>query len=166
MENNYSDFTRLMLARMESNPDEFSENGRWSNLTLGLQELAQGRPDHYARSLWSLNAEELAALITVYKRVYTDDMHKRSLRRIIEGEPPMPGVDFAQGLTTHTNVIKQRPLMSGFSDPRVAFGSADPKPEGRLISSSDLRDSARSALNTAFNDVYSNRVGYDNGTSS
>jgi hypothetical protein len=155
MENNYSDFTRLMLARMESNPDEFSENGRWSNLTLGLQELAQGRPDHYARSLWSLNAEELAALITVYKRVYTNDMHKRSLRRIIEGEPPMPGVDFAQGLTTHTNVIKQRPLMSdGFSDPRTAFGSAEPKPEGGPISSSDLRDSVRSALNTAFKDVY------------
>jgi hypothetical protein len=154
-----------MLARMESNPDEFSENGRWSNLTLGLQELARGQPDHYARSLWSLNAEELAALITVYKRVYTDDMHKRSLRRILEGEPPMPGVDFAQGLTTQT-IVKQRPLMSGFSDPRAAFGSAEPKAEGRPISSSDFALTTSSMLSAAFDDAYKNHVVYDSGSSS
>jgi hypothetical protein len=124
MENNYSEFTELVLARMESNPEEFAEDGRWSTLTRGLRELASGKPDRYADTLWALNGTELAVLITAYKRIYIEDMHKQMLKSILMGEF-RTGVDFAQGLTAQ-NTVKYKATdryAHGITDPRGLYES-------------------------------------------
>lgn len=83
----YSDFTKLVLARMESNPEEYEANGRWDSLVRGLEEYARSETDgRYAKTLWALEHQEIEVLLTKYRRMYLDRLHKDMLKNIVSGD--------------------------------------------------------------------------------
>jgi hypothetical protein len=92
MSDNFSDFTKLVLARMESNPEEFctlhmTGYSRWQGLTRGLEALARG--DTHAKDfgvLWPLTDEERAALLESYRKLYLNELHRDMLKNIVSGE--------------------------------------------------------------------------------
>jgi hypothetical protein len=87
----FSDFTKLVLARMESNPEEFctlhmTGYSRWQGLTRGLEALARG--DTHAKDfgvLWPLTDEERAALLESYRKLYLNELHRDMLKNIVSG---------------------------------------------------------------------------------
>lgn len=88
----FSDFTKLVLARMESNPEEFCTvyttggYSRWQGLTRGLEALA--RNDTHTKDfgvLWPLTDEERAALLESYRKLYLNELHRDMLKNIVSG---------------------------------------------------------------------------------
>jgi hypothetical protein len=83
----FSDFTKLVLDRMETNPNEFEANGRWDNLTRGLEEYARGDTEgRYIKTLWALPPSEIDMLLAKYRRVYLARIHKDMLKNIVSGD--------------------------------------------------------------------------------
>jgi hypothetical protein len=87
----FSDFTKLVLDRMESNPDEFctlhSGYSRWHGLTRGLEALARGDTHNKDYGiLWALAEEERTALLETYRELYLKELHKDMLKNIVSGD--------------------------------------------------------------------------------
>ena len=91
-----SDFTKLVLDRMETNPDEFVSIGtgnytRWQGLVNGLEELARGETDgRFIKVLWPLTDEERAMLLEKYRKIYLAELHKDMLKNIVSGNDKGP----------------------------------------------------------------------------
>ena len=86
----FSDYTQLVLARMQTNPEEFmhySPKGRWETLIEALQEVARG--GRYG-ALWALSKEEVDVLLATYRTIYLQDMHKHMLEQIVSGDALEP----------------------------------------------------------------------------
>jgi hypothetical protein len=86
----FSDYTQLVLARMQTNPEEFmhySPRGRWETLIEALQEVARG--GRYG-ALWALSKEEVDVLLATYRTIYLKDMHKHMLEQIVSGDALEP----------------------------------------------------------------------------
>ena len=82
----FSDYTQLVLARMQTNPEEFmhySPRGRWETVIEALQEVARG--GRYG-ALWALSKEEVDVLLATYRTIYLQDMHKHMLEQILSGD--------------------------------------------------------------------------------
>ena len=64
------DFVKLVLDRMETNPEEFIEGDpkhRWGAMSRGIIDWVMGNTDSTsARSLWALEPHEREALTTKY----------------------------------------------------------------------------------------------------
>lgn len=85
-----SDFTKLVLDRMETNSDEFVSIGssytRWDGLVRGLEELARGDTDgRFIKVLWPLTDEERGMLLEKYRKIYLAELHKDMLKSIVSG---------------------------------------------------------------------------------
>lgn len=85
-----SDFTKLVLDRMETNPDEFVHIGgsytRWQGLTQGLEDLARGDTEgRFIKVLWPLTDEERGLLLEKYRKIYLAELHKDMLKNIVSG---------------------------------------------------------------------------------
>lgn len=90
----YSEFTKLVLARMSSNPDEFEPNARWDNLVRGLEEYARGDTEgRYVKTLWALEPIEIDVLLDKYRRMYLDRLHKQMLKNIVSGNDLGPTIE-------------------------------------------------------------------------
>lgn len=143
----FSDFTKLVLARMESNPEEFCTvyttggYSRWQGLTRGLEALA--RNDTHTKDfgvLWPLTDEERAALLESYRKLYLNELHRDMLKNIVSGDdkPQMDPNTFTykgnggvlRGNTTNT-----------------------------LLSSAQMTSQARSILDTEFDRAYAKAEG-------
>lgn len=101
MEHELSDFTKLVLARMVSNPDEFEPNSRWDNLVRGLEEYARGDTEgRYVKTLWALEPIEIDTLLDKYRRVYLARLHKQMLKNIVSGNDlgPSPEQTYQAGI--------------------------------------------------------------------
>lgn len=82
----FSDFTKLVLDRMETNPDEFEANSRWDTLVRALEARAIGQfDDRYARTLWPLEPLEIEAIMAKYRKLYLARIHKDMLKNIVSG---------------------------------------------------------------------------------
>lgn len=82
----FSDFTKLVLDRMETNPDEFEAGNRWDTLVRALEARAIGDfENRYAKTLWPLEPLELEALMAKYRKLYLARIHKDMLRNIVSG---------------------------------------------------------------------------------
>lgn len=82
----FSDFTKLVLDRMETNPDEFEAGGRWDTLVRGLEARAIGDfENRYAKTLWALEPLEIEAIMAKYRKLYLARIHKDMLRNIVSG---------------------------------------------------------------------------------
>lgn len=136
-----SDFTKLVLDRMETNPDEFVSIGtgnytRWQGLVNGLEELARGETDgRFIKVLWPLTDEERGMMLDKYRKIYLAELHKDMLKNIISGE------DKHYGRTLGSNDIN--PLR----DSTYVGRGAHPN---RLVTTADLRLQAQSVLDDSF----------------
>jgi hypothetical protein len=101
MEHELSDFTKLVLARLETNPDEFQLGGRWDTLVRGLEARAFGDTESkYARVLWALSEHERDVVFEAYRKAYLARLHKDMLKNIVSGNDlgPSPEQTFQAGL--------------------------------------------------------------------
>lgn len=139
-DSDYSDFTKLVLARMESNPEEFESNGRWDNLVRGLEEYARGETnERYAKTLWALEHQEIEVLLAKYRRVYLDRLHKQMLKNIVSGNDlgPSPEQTFQAGLGKQAS----QGVLRGTSP-------------GTVLTTSAMQQQTLAMLNKSFDDVY------------
>lgn len=82
-----SDFTKLVLARLETNPDEFQLGGRWDTLVRGIEAFVRGdQEDRYYRTLWPLDDPEVRLITKAYRKAYLARLHKDMLKNIVSGD--------------------------------------------------------------------------------
>ena len=150
MSDNFSDFTKLVLARMESNPEEFCTvyttggYSRWQGLTRGLEALA--RNDTHTKDfgvLWPLTDEERAALLDSYRKLYLNELHRDMLKNIVSGADK-PEID------PNTYVYKGEGMRID-SGGNLGLGTSTAK---TLLTSSQMGVQARSVLDTEFDRAY------------
>lgn len=101
------DFVKLVLDRMDTNPQEFIEGDpthRWGTLVRGIVDWVVGETDtSSARSLWALEPHELAAITTKYKALYLESQKRAFLKNIL-------GADENQG--KKLTITKRSSVMS------------------------------------------------------
>jgi hypothetical protein len=138
----FSDFTKLVLARMESNPDEFctlhSGYSRWQGLTRGLEALA--RNDTHTKDfgvLWPLTDEERAALLESYRKLYLNELHRDMLKNIVSGADK-PQMD---------------PNTYTYKGSAIAGGSVSTT-SNTLLASPQIAMQAKSVLDSEFDRAY------------
>lgn len=124
-----SDFTKLVLARLETNPDEFQIGGRWDTLVRGIEAYVRGdKDDRYYRTLWPLDDPEIHVIVAAYRKAYLARLHKDMLKNIVSGE------DLNRGQYTLSNDIN--PLTGGVlrgNTVSSTWADAVPKMEGAQI---------------------------------
>lgn len=142
-----SDFTKLVLARLETNPDEFQLNGRWDTLVRGIEAYVRGdEDDRYYRTLWPLDDPERDVIVAAYRKAYLARLHKDMLKNIVSGDdlPKYPepvkggvlrGSNPSTVLTTsamqqQTLAVLQKEFDKSYND---AFTGAVVKGEGQAI---------------------------------
>jgi hypothetical protein len=87
MNDELSDFTKLVLARLETNPDEFQLGGRWDTLVRGLEAYAIDETENrYHRTLWPLTDHERTTILEAYRKAYLARLHKDMLKNIVSGD--------------------------------------------------------------------------------
>lgn len=83
------EFVQLVLARMDTNPEEFIEGDpkhRWGALSRGIVDWVMGETDtSSARSLWALGPHEREALTVKYKAIYLEREKRAFLKNILGG---------------------------------------------------------------------------------
>jgi len=83
------EFVKLILDRMDTNPEEFMQrapNFRWATLVNGIVDAAMGDTESSgARSLWALEPHEREALTTKYKALYLEQQKREFLKNILSG---------------------------------------------------------------------------------
>jgi len=89
MSNEMCDFVKLVLDRMDTNPEEFivgDPKHRWGTLSSGIVDWAVGETDTSgARSLWALEPHEREALTAKYKIIYLEWQKRAFLKNILGG---------------------------------------------------------------------------------
>ena len=84
------EFVKLILDRMDTNPEEFMQrapNFRWATLVNGIVDTAMGDTESSgARSLWALEPHELEAITTKYKAIYLEQQKREFLKNILSGD--------------------------------------------------------------------------------
>jgi hypothetical protein len=133
----FSDFTKLVLDRMETNPDEFEAGNRWDTLVRALEARAIGDfENRYAKTLWPLEPLELEALMAKYRKLYLARIHKDMLRNIVSGaDKERAGYQYDSG--NDINPLKGHVLRGNGG-----------------ISAQTLVGNLQPALNQAFDDAY------------
>lgn len=138
-----SDFTKLVLARLETNPDEFQLGNRWDTLVRGLEAYAIDETDNrYHRVLWPLTDHERATILEAYRKAYLARLHKDMLKNIVSGDDLKPA-----GYAFHNNDIN--PITGS-----VLRGTSP----STLMTSSTLAVQAKSVLDSEFNKAFSNAI--------
>lgn len=101
------DFVKLVLDRMDTNPEEFIEGDtkhRWGTLVKGIVDWVMGETDtSSARSLWALEPHEREAITNKYKAIYLESQKRAFLKNIL-------GADENQG--KKLNITKRATPMS------------------------------------------------------
>jgi hypothetical protein len=85
---NFSDYTKLVIARMGSNPEEFmphSPKRRWETLAMALEDIARGSATVQVKVLWALPKEEVSAMLETYRAICLADMYKHMMQQILGG---------------------------------------------------------------------------------
>lgn len=133
-----SDFTKLVLDRMETNPDEFVHIGgnytRWQGLVQGLEELARNETDgRFIKVLWPLTDEERGMLLEKYRKIYLAELHKDMLKNIVSGADKEAPRTYSY--SNDTNPLKGQVLRAG---------------NGGLITAADMRAQTLGLVNESF----------------
>lgn len=90
------DFVKLVLSRMDSNPDEFEHYGRWNSLCESLERYAgayNGVNTVSGRNvLWAYDQFEVDLMLAKYREIYRDREYKSMLKNLLVGEEKLGGV--------------------------------------------------------------------------
>lgn len=133
----HSDFTKLVLARLETNPDEFQLGGRWDTLVRGIEAYVRDdKDDRYYRTLWPLDDPEIHVIVAAYRKMYLARLHKDMLKNIVSGDD----------LPKYAEPIKG------------TLRGANPS---TVLTTSAMQQSTLATLNQSFDDAYdANRTAY------
>ena len=137
------DFVKLVLQRMDSNPDEFEHYGRWNTLCESLERYAGAytgnRPIPDRQVLWAYDQFEIDLMVAKYRTIYRDREHKNMLKSILVGNEPK-----AEGT-----------LMRG---PQYAtqLGANITSTNRGILTNSALQQTATAQLNASFDEAYRN----------
>jgi len=84
------DFVKLVLNRMDSNPDEFEHYGRWNSLCESLERYAgayEGVNTVSGRNaLWAYDQFEIDLMLAKYREIYRDREYKSMLKNLLVGQ--------------------------------------------------------------------------------
>jgi hypothetical protein len=135
------DFVKLVLQRMDSNPDEFEHYGRWNALCEGLERYAGAytgnRPVPYRNVMWAYDQFEVDLMVAKYREIYRAREYKSMLKSILAGPEPKEGY-----LIRDANMAASTLTGSALS--------------GGVISNSILQQTATAQLNANFDEAYRN----------
>jgi len=142
------EFVQLVLARMDTNPEEFIEGDpkhRWGALSRGLVDWVMGETDtSSARSLWALEPHEREALTTKYKAIYLEREKRAFLKNILGGNEiqskkgtivKKPGPLTASQITNQALAILEeewKPITSGHATDIGAYASGHLNSSGQI----------------------------------
>jgi hypothetical protein len=83
------DFVKLVLQRMDSNPEEFEHYGRWNSLCEALERYAGAytgnRPMPDRQVLWAYDKFEIDLMLAKYREIYRAREYKSMLKSILAG---------------------------------------------------------------------------------
>lgn len=84
MSEEFCDGVKILLKRMESNPEEFKDRDRWEEFT-NIHQLRDGFWSH------ALTPDEIAALREGMRKIYRDVFTSRVMSKLLEDneEPPL-----------------------------------------------------------------------------
>ena len=86
------DFVKLVLQRMDSNPDEFEHYGRWNALCESLERYAGAyvgnRPLPDRHVLWAYDEFEIDLMLAKYREIYRAREYKSMLKSLLVGQEP------------------------------------------------------------------------------
>lgn len=89
------DFVKLVLQRMDSNPEEFEHYGRWSTLCTALERYAEAYPGDTPvpdrNVLWAYDQFEVDLMVAKYRTIYRGREYKNMLKSILMGNEPKQG---------------------------------------------------------------------------
>jgi hypothetical protein len=89
------DFVKLVLSRMDSNPDEFEHYGRWNSLCESLERYAGAytgnRPVPDRQVLWAYDQFEIDLMVAKYREIYRAREYKSMLKSLLVGVEPKEG---------------------------------------------------------------------------
>lgn len=84
------DFVKLILDRMDTNPEEFIEGDpkhRWGTLSRGIVDWVMGDTESSsARALWAMEPHEREAITAKYKALYLEGQKRAFLKNILGGD--------------------------------------------------------------------------------
>jgi hypothetical protein len=86
------DFVKLVLQRMDSNPEEFEHYGRWNALCEALERYAgaytgnRSVPDRNV--MWAYDQFEVDLMVAKYREIYRDREYKSMLKNLLVGAEP------------------------------------------------------------------------------
>jgi hypothetical protein len=135
------DFVKLVLQRMDSNPEEFEHYGRWNSLCEGLERYAGAytgnRPVPDRNVMWAYDQFEVDLMVAKYREIYRAREYKSMLKSILAGPEPKEGY-----LIRDANMAASTLTGSALS--------------GGVISNSILQQTATAQLNANFDEAYRN----------
>lgn len=89
------DFVKLVLQRMDSNPEEFEHYGRWNTLCESLERIATQEyttpAAHQRNVLWAYDQFEIDLMLAKYREIYRDLEYKSMLKNLLMGNEQKPG---------------------------------------------------------------------------
>lgn len=140
---NFSDYTKLVIARMGSNPEEFmphSPKHRWETLVMALRDIARDPATIQAKALWALPKEEVSAMLETYRAIYLADMYKHMMQQILGG------------MDSGTTATRKDPVPQYEYDPQMARNAYASRQgwENALRQQNSLQ---QSSIGQAFNDA-------------
>ena len=146
------DFVKLVLQRMDSNPEEFEHYGRWNSLCEGLERYAGAytgnRPVPDRNVMWAYDQFEVDLMLAKYRDIYRAREYRNMLKSILAGPE----------LKAEGTLMRSSPSQQYTTTPGTALN-------GGVISRSVLQQTATAQLNANFDEAYRNIV-RANGSSS
>jgi hypothetical protein len=92
------DFVKLVLQRMDSNPEEFEHYGRWNSLCEALERYAGAytgnRPVPDRNVMWAYDQFEVDLMVAKYREIYRAREYKSMLKSILAGQESKAGEVF------------------------------------------------------------------------
>ena len=139
------DFVKLVLQRMDSNPEEFEPYGRWNSLCESLERYAgaytgnRSVPDRQV--LWAYDQFEIDLMVAKYRTIYRDREHKNMLKSILVGN------DAKQAEVTP---YQQYAANTAADSHKYATGTL----RKGLLTKSGLLQTVTAQLNASFDETY------------
>jgi hypothetical protein len=119
------DFVKLVLQRMDSNPEEFEHYGRWNSLCEALERYAGAyvgnRPVPDRDVMWAYDQFEVDLMLAKYRKIYRDREYKNMLKNLLVGaEPKAEGLRVA---SKYQNITPQQLVGNTPTNLATALGS-------------------------------------------
>lgn len=138
------DFVKLVLQRMDSNPEEFEHYGRWNSLCESLERYAgayEGKNTVSGRNaLWAYDQFEIDLMLAKYREIYRAREYKAMLKNLLVGVEPK-----AEGTLVRHSLAMQQGIGAQMGSGST-YQSISPQ---QLFANTATNSTATTAMNSA-----------------